>query len=149
MTVVSVVGGVSTEDPIIQAYVSDTITLPCEHNFAEADLVALAWMKLKEGYVPVLAEYDIADNPPVAFDDSMKGRASIGEFPPNLTFHNVTLKDAGRYKCLAVPRPGHPISLYYKVNINGTKLLETHPLSDACLDGIVCLVYVCVHTGTF
>ena len=152
MAVVSVVGGLSTEDPIIVGYVSDIITLRCEHTVAKASLEALAWIKLEEGvqYLPVMAEYDIDDNPPVFFDDSMKGRASIREFPPNLKFHNATLKDAGRYKCQVVPRSGSAISLYYKLNINGTKLLylDTHPPSDACLTGSY-VSYMCVHTETF
>ena len=62
---------------------SDTITLPCDHTVAKADLEAVAWRKDTE---TIVAEYDIGDDPPVSFYGSMAGRASAKMFPPTLKY---------------------------------------------------------------
>ena len=78
-----VVVALSTEDPHIEGYVSDTITLPCDHTVAKVDLEAVAWRKDTE---TIVAEYDIGDDPPVSFYGSMAGRASAKMFPPTLKY---------------------------------------------------------------
>ena len=100
-------------------YVSDTITLPCEHTVPKADLEAVAWRKDTE---TIVGEYDIGDDPPVSFYGSMEGRASAKVFPPTLKFSNASLEDAGVYQCEVFPLRDDPIVHRYTVTVNGKEL---------------------------
>ena len=141
-TVVPVVGELSTEDPHIVSYMSDTITLPCDHNVTKVDLEAVAWRKDTE---TIVGEYDVGDEPPVSFYGSMEGRASLKVFPPALMFSNSSLEDAGVYQCEVFPLVDDPIVFRYILTVNGRELLcvDTHVLlSRAHFEGIVCILYM-------
>ena len=97
-------------------YVSDNITLPCEHTVAKSDLKTVAWRK---DSVTNVATYGIGDDPPVSFYDSMAGRANINVFPPTLTFSNGSLEDAGVYQCEVFPLKGDAIVHRYTLTVNG------------------------------
>ena len=103
-------------------YVSDTITLPCEHAVDKADLEAVAWRK---DTVMIVGEYDIGDDPPVSFYGSMEGRASAKVFPPTLEFSSGSLDDAGVYQCEVFPIADDPIVYRYIVTVNGRELLNS------------------------
>ena len=100
-------------------YVSDTITLPCEHTVAKADLEAVAWRKDTE---TIVAEYDIGDEPPVSFYGSMEGRASATMFPPTLKFSSCSMEDAGVYQCEVFPLKDEPIVFRYILTVYGREL---------------------------
>ena len=124
------------------SYVSDTITLPCEHTVAKAELEAVVWRKDTE---TIVGEYDIGDDPPVSFYDSMEGRTSAKVFPPTLKFSNASLEDAGVYQCEVFPLKNDPIVFRYILTVNGRELLcvETYVLlSRAHFEGIVCILYI-------
>ena len=130
-------------------YVSDTITLPCEHIVAKADLQAVLWRKV---YVMIVAEYDRDDDTPVLFHGPIAARASADVFPPTLKFSNGSLEDAGVYQCEVFPVIAYPVIYRYKLTVNGKEphYLETDvPLSDPHLEGIVCLLYVMSNTCMF
>ena len=112
-------------EPHVVVYLSDTIMLPCNHTVAKADLEAVAWRKDTE---TIVGEYDIGDDPPVSFYDSMEGRASLKVFPPALMFSNSSLEDAGVYQCEVFPLVDDPIVFRYIVIVNGRALLyiQTH-----------------------
>ena len=145
LTVVPVVGELSTQDPHIVGYVSETITLPCEHNVAKADIEAVVWRKDIE---TIVAEYDIGDDPHVSFYGSMEGQTTVKVFPPTLTFSNASLENAGVYQCEVFPLKGDAIVHRYTLTVNGRELLYLEtlpcPLSRAHMKVIICLVY-----GTF
>ena len=122
---VPVVGELSTEDPHIVGYVSDTTTLPCEHTVPKSDLEAVVWRKDTE---TIVAEYDIGDDPPGSFYDSMAGRASAKVFPPTLKFSSGSLEDAGVYQCEVFPLKGNAIIHRYTVTVNGRELLYLETL---------------------
>ena len=129
LTVFSVVANLSTEDPHIVGYVSETITLPCEHNLAKSDVQTLYWTK---DTVKIVAEYDQGDDQPVHFHHSLEGRINDKVFPPTLTISNVALHDGGVYQCNIIPVIGKQVAYRYKVTINGRErlFLESHvPLS--------------------
>ena len=137
-----VVVALSTEDPHIVGYVSDTITLPCNHTVAKADLEAVVWRKDTE---TIVGEYDIGDDPSVSFYDSMEGRASIKVFPPTLLFSNASHKDAGVYQCEVFPLKDDPIVFRYILRVNGREFIciGTHVLlSRAHFEGIVCILFM-------
>ena len=144
-----VVVALSTVDPHIVGYVSDTITLPCEHTVAKSHLEAVVWRK---DTVTIVADYDIGDDPPVSFYGSMAGRASDKVFPPTLKFSNASLHDAGVYKCEVFPLKDDPIVFRYILTINGRELFYQEPypcpLSPARFKAIICLVYLSAQ-GTF
>ncbi|KAK2175027.1 hypothetical protein NP493_758g01021 [Ridgeia piscesae] len=106
-----------SEDPHIVGYVSDTTTLPCEHTVPKSDLEAVVWRKDTE---TIVAEYDIGDDPPGSFYDSMAGRASAKVFPPTLKFSSGSLEDAGVYQCEVFPLKGNAIIHRYTVTVNGS-----------------------------
>ena len=142
VTVLPVVGDLSTEDTHIVGYVSDTIQLPCEHTVAKADLQAVLWRKV---YVMIVAEFDRDDDIPVRFHGPMADRASADVFPPTLKFSNGSLEDAGVYQCEVFPVIAYPDIYRYKLTVNGKEphYLETDvPLSDPHLEGIVYMLYV-------
>ena len=129
LTVFSVVAELSTEDPHIVGYVSDTISLPCEHNLTKSDLQTLYWTK---DTVKIVAEYDQGDDKPVQFHHPFEGRVNVKVFPPTLTISNVALHDGGVYQCNIIPVKGKQVGYRYKVTVNGRELLylESHvPLS--------------------
>ena len=140
-TIVPVVGELSTEDPHLVGYVSDTITLPCEHTVAKADLEAVLWRKDTD---MIVAEYDVGDDPPVAFYESMEGRGSAKVFPPTLTFSSASLEDAGVYQCEVLPLEDQAIVHRYTLTVNGRELLYLETLQFSfvtCnLKVIICLV---------
>ena len=146
LTVFSVVVALSTEDPHLVGYVSDTMTLPCEHNVTKADLLTLYWTK---GIVKVIAVYDKGDDIPVHFYDSMERRLNAKVFPPTLKFPSCSLDDAGVYQCSVIPARDDPITHRYRLTVNG-RCLETHvPRHVYIWNGLYvyyCLVYVCVCT---
>ena len=119
MTVVPVVGELSTEDPHIVGYGSETSTLPCEHTVPKTDLLTVFWTK---DIVTVVAEYDKGDDIPVHFHQSMEARASAKVFPPTLRFFNGSLKDAGVYDCKAIPLKDDPIIFRYILTVNGREV---------------------------
>ena len=115
-----VIGELSTEDPHVVGYVSDTITLPCEHTVPMSHLEAVVWRK---DTVTIVAEYDTDDDPPVSFYGCVAGRASAKVFPPTLKFSNGSLQDAGVYQCEIFPATGDPIVHRYTVTVNGRERL--------------------------
>ena len=127
-----VVVALSTEDPHIVGYVSDTITLPCGHTVAKADLEAVVWRKDIE---MIVAEYDIGDDPPVSFYGSMEGRASVKVFPSTLKFSNASLKDAGVYQCEVFPITDDPIVFRYILTVNGRGLFLSR---DTRMSSVTC-----------
>ena len=145
LTVFSVVGELSTEDPHLVGYVSDTITLPCEHTVAETDLLTVYWTK---DIVKVVAEYEKGDDIPVRFHDSMEGRVNAEVFPPTLKFSRCSLKDAGVYQCTVIPVKGDPITLHYTLAVNG-RYLETPVPRHVYIWSGLCLVYVRAHKDNF
>ena len=91
----------------------------------------------------IVAEYDIGDEPPGSFYDSLVGRASVKVFPPTLKFSNASLEDAGVYQCEVFPLKDEPIVFRYILTVNGRELLylDTHVLmSRVHLEGIVCIL---------
>ena len=123
-------------------YVSDTITLPCEHTVAKSDLKAVTWTK---DSVTNVATYDNGDDPPVSFYGSMAGRASDKVFPPTLTFSNASLEDGGVYQCEVSPEKDNPIVYRYILTVNGREPLHLETLSRLKL--IVCtgMIHVYEH----
>ena len=109
-------------------YVSDTITLPCEHTVAKSSLQSVVWRK--EGKTKV-AVYNKDDDPAVSIYGSMEGRASVMVFPSILKFSNGSLDDAGLYQCEVFPVNDVPSTHSYQLTVNGTELID---LVNAHLD---------------
>ena len=125
LTVFPVVGGLSTEDPHRVGYVSETITLPCEHAVAKADLLSLFWTKDNV----IIAQYAKGDNKPVHFHHSLEGRINDKVFPPYLTISNVALHDAGVYQLNIIPVKGDHTACRCTLEVNGRELLYLKSMS--------------------
>ena len=133
VNVFPVVVALSTEDTHIVGYVSDTITLPCEHTVAKTDVEAVVWRK---DTVYIIGEYDIGGDPPVSFYGSMEGRGSDKVFPPTLKFSNASMEDAGVYQCEVLPLTDYATVFSYILTVNG----RTFVVISRHLDLIVYLV---------
>ena len=131
LTVGLVVDDLSTEDPHTVGYVSETITLPCEHSVTKSDIEAVVWRK---DTVNIVGEYDIGDDPSVSFYGSVEARASAKVFPPTLKFCNASVEDSGVYQCEVFPLTDDPIVFRYILTINGRAFLyqEMHQSPATC-----------------
>ena len=104
-------------------YVSEVITLPCEHDVAKSNLESVVWKKLRVSKDEVVAEFDQSDDPPTSLYGSMIGRATVMVFPSMLKFSNGSLDDEAVYECVVFPVDGQPSFNRYQLTVNGKNIV--------------------------